>query len=423
MKKLLAVTVFSGLLTLLRMACSFIVGKMVAIYTGPGGMAMLGQIQGLQAALGGIVSAPVGNAVVRFTAVHHMEGNDACAPWWRASLRWMLLLLAVLVPVACLAAPYLSTQLFDDKKYAWLIALCALVLPLNGLNTLLGSVINGQQHYKKFIGYGLLSVTVSTVLMLTLIMGRGLKGALLAATLSTSVAAMVMLYACKNQSWLHFKYWWGKTEKKHMAEIAGYMGMAATSALCLPLALIMTRKLLTAHLGWDIAGQWQAVYKISELYLGVITMALSTYYLPRLATLQGSNAIKAEIGVTAKIVLPIISLIALIIYLARDLVIGLLFTQQFSAARDLFSLQLIGDVIKIASWLYAYPMLSHGATRWYISTEILFSASFVGLVALFLPRYGVQGANLAYLINYIVYFLVVYCNINRFTNINIKQHN
>ncbi len=42
------------------------------------------------------------------------------------------------------------------------------------------------------------------------------------------------------------------------------------------------------------AGQWQAVYKISEVYLGIITIALSTYFLPKLSTLKNTDLILAD---------------------------------------------------------------------------------------------------------------------------------
>ena len=45
MKRLLKVTAMTGLLTLLRMAMGFVIAKVVAVYTGPAGMAMLGQVQ------------------------------------------------------------------------------------------------------------------------------------------------------------------------------------------------------------------------------------------------------------------------------------------------------------------------------------------------------------------------------------------
>jgi PST family polysaccharide transporter len=170
----------------------------------------------------------------------------------------------------------------------------------------------------------------------------------------------------------------------------------------------LVRNILIDQLGWDATGQWQAVYKISEVYLGVITMALGTYYLPRLASLTSVDAIVDEIHKTARVIIPIVAAMALGVYLLRDVAISLLFTDEFRSARELFSIQLTGDVIKIASWLYAYPMLSRGAIKWYMGTEIMFTASLVVLTHGLVTQYDVIGANMAYAINYLMYFFLMF---------------
>lgn len=193
------------------------------------------------------------------------------------------------------------------------------------------------------------------------------------------------------------------------------MLMAITTALTVPISLILVRTILIEHVGWEAAGHWQAVWKISEVYLGVITMALGTYYLPRLSSLVGVDAIVNEIHKTALVIIPIVAVMALGVYLLRDVAIWLLFTDEFKSIRDLFAIQLCGDVIKIASWLYAYPMLSRGSTKWFMSTEILFSLSFVVLTYFFVLSMGLKGTTVAYLINYAVYFLFVFFNLKEFS--------
>lgn len=191
------------------------------------------------------------------------------------------------------------------------------------------------------------------------------------------------------------------------------MLMAITSALTFPISLILVRTILIKSVGWEAAGYWQAVWKISEVYLGVITMALSTYYLPRLSSLVGVDAIVDEIHRTARVVIPAVAVMALLVYLLRDIAIWLLFTAEFSAARDLFAIQLCGDIMKIASWLYAYPMLSRGATRIFITSEILSSMTLVALSYSLISVIGVEGAPMAYLINYCIYFIFVFFNVRK----------
>lgn len=413
MRRLLKVTALSGLLTLLKMLMGFIIAKVIATYTGPTGMAMLGQVQSMINSFNGIVNAPVSSGVVRFTAEKHKLGYDKCSPWWRASLEWTIILCVILIPLGILLSNTLSEWLFHSSKYYWIIYLTVFSLPMVAIGTLFSSIINGLENYRRYIFLTMISVVISSAIMIAMIIYSGIRGAFIAAILQTSLIGVVMLLANIKQPWFLMCYWWGETNSKARKDIAGYILMAITTAIAMPLSLVMVRNIIIAHAGWNEAGQWQAVWKISEVYLSVITIALSTYFLPKLSSLNGANNLLKEVNKTAVVVVPIALLMAVFVYLSRDLSIYILFTNEFKSARELFGAQLCGDVIKIASWLYAYPMLSKGATKWYVSTEILCAISFILLAWIFVPIYGAHGANLAYLVNYIFYLAFVTINFKR----------
>lgn len=414
MKRLLKVTAMTGLLTLLRMGMGFVIAKVVAIYTGPTGMAMLGQVQSMVGSLNGIINSPTGSGVVRFTAENKEQGFDTCAPWWRASLQWVLIISAITIPLGLLLADNIAMWLFQDQRLEWVIMTTVCVLPLSAFGTLCNSVINGQQLYRRYVGLGIISALLSGAIMLTMIALYNIQGALLAAAVQSALIGIVMLTANLRQPWMRLSYWWGQTDNKARRAIGGYMLMAITSALTMPVSLILVRSILIEQVGWDAAGHWQAVWKISEVYLGVITMALGTYYLPRLSSLKGIDAIVGEIHKTVRTIIPIVAVMALGVYLLRDIAISLLFTEEFRSARDLFAIQLTGDIVKIASWLYAYPMLSRGAIKWFVSTEVIFSLLFVTLSYVFVPLYEQKGVPIAYLVNYSLCFMFVFLNVKKF---------
>lgn len=415
MKKLLKVSALSGLLTLLRMAMGFVIAKAVAVHAGPTGMAMLGQVQNLVSCLNGIINAPSGSGVVRFTAENYKEGFAACTPWWRASLYWTIVIAVFTLPVGLYFSSFIADWLLHDPSLAWIIVITVSVLPISAIGTLCNSVINGQQLYRRYITLGMVSTMLSSVVMLGLIIIAGINGALLAAAVQSALIGIVMLIANLRQPWLRASHWWGAKDVQARKEIFGYMLMAITTALTVPVSLMLVRNILVSEVGWEATGQWQAVWKISEVYLGVITIALGTYFLPRLASLTSVDAILIEIQKTAQVVLPIIIVLSLIIYFLRDLIILLLFTDKFSSSADLFAVQLCGDVIKVASWLYAYPMLSRGAAKWFISTEIIFSTTFIILTYVLVDYTGISGVTWAYLINYLFYFIFVRSTIRIFS--------
>jgi len=259
------------------------------------------------------------------------------------------------------------------------------------------------------------SAIISGAIVISMIVYGGLNGALLALSIQYAVIALIAIVINIKQPWFKMVFLWGKTSTSVKKDILSYMLMAITSALCLPIAMILIRNIMIGFVGWTQTGEWQAVWKISEVYLGVITMALGAYYLPRLSQLNSADSIKKEIYSTSKLIVPIVFFLAVGVYLCRDIAITILFTEEFRSARDLFLIQLLGDVVKIASWLFAYPMIARKATKWFISTEIAFSLTWVLFTYLFVNIYGIHGANYAYLINYTLYFAFVFSNVNRFS--------
>lgn len=413
MKKMLSVSFFTALLTLLRIGAGFIVMKIVAVYTGPSGIALIGQVQNFATILNGAVSSPGSTAVVRYTAENADKGFEYCSPWWKASLRWILILLVPCAGLSIVFSAHISEILFERREFAWLVAIIGSLLPLSVIGILVNSVINGQQQYRRYVALGMISVVVSTVIMLALVHFMGLNGAILAAGIQTALIGIIMLFSSIRQPWFKLKYWIGSVEREKKNAIAGYLTMTIVSVIAMPISIMALRWMIANQLGWAEAGQWQVVWKISEVYLSVITISLSTYYLPKLSSLINYDQIKKEINSTAFVVFPLVSILAICVYLSRDIVLSILFTSDFSSARNLFGIQLIGDVLKILSWLYAYPMISRGSTKWFISTEIFFSFSLVVLSWYLIRYFGLQGANYAYTLNYLIYFIFVFLNLKR----------
>jgi PST family polysaccharide transporter len=90
----------------------------------------------------------------------------------------------------------------------------------------------------------------------------------------------------------------------------------------------------------------------------IITTSLGVYYLPRLSEIQDNNELKKEIFHGYKIIIPIVLMMSLMIFLLKEYIVLIAFSDKFMPMMELFKWQLIGDVIKIASWLLAYLMLA-----------------------------------------------------------------
>lgn len=411
MKKLLGVTLLTGALTIVKMAAGFVLGKVVAIYAGPGGLALLGQLQGLNSILTGITNSPVGPGVVKYTAENYKDKYfDSCYPWWRAAALMGLLLCFIIAPISICFSEKIAQSLLSSSEYSYLIITTAIFLPFSMMGTLSLSIVNGLRNYKQYIIIGFISVIVTTTAMVVFTIKSNLNGALIAGAVQTGLIGIISLLFNIFQPWFKFKVFLGLFNKTHLSDIWGFMIMALASAFSLPAALIGIRIILVEFCGLQQAGEWQAVWKISEAYLAVITLALATYYLPTISALDDKLKIKAEINSCAKVLLPFVIVSCAIIFLLKDSIISILFTKEFSAARDLFAVQLIGDFLKVFAWLYSYVLLAKKLTKVFITIEISFAIIFIFVTYILVSLVGVQGANYAYAITYALYLVMVkYC--------------
>ena len=75
--------------------------------------------------------------------------------------------------------------------------------------------------------------------------------------------------------------------------------------------------------------------------------------------------------------------------------------------RELFGWQVVGDIMKICSWLFAYVMLGKAMFKLFMVTEIVFSITLYVLTRLLCEKYGLVGTAMAYTVNYACYWAVV----------------
>lgn len=178
---------------------------------------------------------------------------------------------------------------------------------------------------------------------------------------------------CYRTPWFRLSNLFGKLDKQVAINLTKFTAMALTTAACVPVSHILVRNYLGSEFGWETAGYWEAMWRLSTAYLLLVTTTLGLYFLPKLSELVDPQEIKREIVQGYKLILPVAMVCGLVIYILRDFIIGLLFTGAFSPMRDFFAWQMLGDTLKIASWILAYLMLGKAMVKMYILTEVFFT--------------------------------------------------
>ena len=402
---LIKTSVLTGISTVIKLVSAFVINKVIALYIGPTGLAIVGQLQSFTSIITTFSNGAISSGIVKYTAEY--QDIEEKKKIFSSSIVISLICSLIISIFLFGFSDYLSELILKDIQYSSVFIIFGATIFLFALNMVLISILNGQKEIKKYVLVNIAGSIFSLVFTSILIMQLNLMGALYAMVLNQSVMFFVTLAFVIKSSWFKLEYFKQGLDKESLSKLSKYSLMAIVSALTVPVSHLIIREYIGENLGWDSAGYWQGIWYISTMYLMLVTTTLSVYYLPRLSEIQDNKELRKEIFSGYKIIMPIVILASLIIFLLKEYVILIAFSKDFMPMMELFAWQLMGDVIKIASWLLAYLMLAKAMTKVFIYTEVLFSALFVGLSLLFVDKFGLVGITYAYALNYFLYLIMM----------------
>ena len=402
---LIKTSVLTGISTVIKLVSAFVINKVIALYIGPSGLAIVGQLQNFTSIITTFSNGAISSGIVKYTAEY--QDIEEKKKIFSSSIVISLICSLIISIFLFGFSDYLSELILKDIQYSSVFIIFGATIFLFALNMVLISILNGQKEIKKYVLVNIAGSIFSLVFTSILIMQLNLMGALYAMVLNQSVVFFVTLAFVLKSSWFKLEYFLKGLDKESLSKLSKYSLMAIVSALTVPVSHLIIREYIGENLGWDSAGYWQGIWYISTMYLLLVTTTLSVYYLPRLSEIQDNKELRKEIFSGYKIIMPIVIVASLVIFLLKEYVVLIAFSKNFMPMIDLFAWQLIGDVIKIASWLLAYLMLAKAMTKTYISLEILGSLSFVLLSIYFVDNYGLVGITYAYALNYFLYMFVM----------------
>lgn len=403
---LLKTSVLNGVAVLIKTITLFVLNKILAVYLGPTGYAALGQFQNFIQMVTTFAGSAINTAVIKYTAEYHEDESKQRAIWKTAgSIVFVFsLMFAFLILIF---QRQLSLYIFHTLEYQTVFVWFAVFLLFFNFNTLFLAILNGKKEILKLvlanIAGSLFALIVTSILAIKL----HLYGALIALSIYQSIAFIVTLFLCYRADWFKFSSLFGKIDLEITKKFSSFIWMALVSAICVPLSQILIRAYLSQEFGLAYAGYWEAMIRLSTVYLMLVTTTLGVYYLPRLSELKMIDEIKKEVYLGYKFLFPLAVAGGVVIFVLRDWIIKVLFSPSFAPMQSLFFWQMMGDALKIGSWILAYLMLSKAMTKLYISTEIIFTLSLIALTYVCTQLFGFEGVSIAHLINYGMYWVVI----------------
>ena len=403
--EIVQVSFYSGISTVIKIITSFVSAKVIAIYLGPTGLGMLGQLTSFITIFLTLSSGAITNGVIKFVAEYK---NDETRQnrIIKVSLQITLLCSLLCGLIISIGAKFWSKQLFNEASYSLVFVIFGITIIFYALFSLAVSILNGLQQYKLFNLINVLASIIGLVFSVTMVIFYGIQGAFISAVTYQSVVFIILLLFVKRSGWFN----WSKIkssviDRGDLIGLSKFSLMAIVSAAAVPMVQIIIRNYLASNTNAETVGFYEGVNRLSLIYMSLITTTFSVYYLPKMSAANNNSELKKLLIKGYKFILPLTFTMLLVTYLLRNLLIKIVFAESFAPMEAYFLPQLVGDFFKIASWILAMQMIAKAQLKVFIFSEIFFGVTLCIYSVLMIDTLSGIGAIYGYMLNYFLYFI------------------
>lgn len=403
---LISVVAMNGFSSIVKIVTSFVTTKIVATIIGPSGIALIGQVSNFLAFIFAFSSGGINGGVVKYTAENKNKSN-LLNFYLGTSFRITLFFSTILGFLIIIFASFLSKKILYSTDYSIVFYFIGSTIVLYAFNSIFLSIVNGLKEFKKYTFINVVSSLATLFITVSMVHFFNIRGALIALVISQSLIFFITLYFIKRDYWFRINILFGYFKWKIAKKFFSYSVMAMVTALFVPVTQFLIRSYLITNFSIYQAGIWEGMNKISNMYLVVVTTTLGIYFLPKFSEINDNFKLRSEILNSYKIVIPSLIVCCLVIYLFRIFIIKLVFTPNFLPMQDLFMFQLMGDVVKIMTWILGTVMVSKAMLKQYVLFEIITNTLLYFLSLFFSKSLGLSGFCFGYLVSLVISFLML----------------
>jgi O-antigen/teichoic acid export membrane protein len=355
--------------------------KVIASLLGPGSVAMLQTLQQLRD--GAVIVATANGKMALVQGASALEATER-----REYIRTVVLLFAagiLLIAVAMMAAPaefvrWSRLPASSEPLLAWVAVTVALLT----IFIFLTAILNALREIGKLALMHLIS-PVAAALMAWPVAATIRAGHPTAMAFFLAVPAAVAASGAAFALWSHrsdLRGWiegagrfWTWPAAAHFFSISGAMlasGLAATTVL------LAVRGAITRQEDLAMTGQFDAAWNISMNHVTLILGSVQAYYLPSLSAAK--DAQERDRQIRSMMIVAVLATAPAIVALAalKPLVVSLLYSHAFAASPRFLRWTLLGDYLKVSSWVLMTPMLAARQLGVFLALDLLTQAAFWG---------------------------------------------
>jgi PST family polysaccharide transporter len=405
--QLFKISSLNGLSVIVKIAIGLITSKLLAVFVGPSGMALVGNFRNFLTSIEGVSTLGFQNGIVKYV-VENKKNEEQLKKIISTIFISLIGVASVLSGVLYFFASYWNHQIFgNDVQYSVVFKALAFSLPWYAISVFLLAVINGLGQFKRVIWINIIGNAIGLLVAIGMILNYKTLGALLSLVISPALLFFVTFYYINKDINFFKTIQFHQFDYLVLKNLSSYSLMAVISTVLGPLVYLVIRNHVIQNVGLEQAGFWETMTRISTYYMLFVTTILTVYFLPKLAVAKSNQDTKRVFWTYFKSIVPIFIIVLTLVYFMRFFIVNVLFTKEFLPVTTLFFWQLSGDVFKVASLILGYQFFAKKLTLAFIVSEI-FSLLVLYFSSIYLINLlGIQGVVMAQAFDNLLYFLAL----------------
>ena len=403
----------SGGVAACNMLRAFVVNKLLAIFLPLSTFACVGQLQNLMSIGQAMSSLAMQNGWVSLTAQNRGDRTKLVGIW-RGGYRltvFATIFTCIAAVLFCFLAP-LET-LFPGIHPRLVQAAILFSLPgIVAMNmiTIASSVLNGLGEYKRWALVGIASSLLQCIWVAFFLY----TGHLSVLSIIATQSVIAGIFAARVASGAGFSF--GLLRKSVLDVRSPWFAFAAMGLVPMllnPIVLTVIRSYVGSEFGWNAAGVWQGVWKVSDFFAAGFSAVLGVILLPKISAKLTRNEFWKIFNPILFKMFGLTLVVVALLFVCRHFVVAILLSSTYAAVADYMPIQLVGDFFRTGGWALGLVLVARGETVRFLVAEVLSNVYLaVGTVVLS-KMFDFSGPMLAYASENILYFICLYVVVRR----------
>lgn len=394
-----------GAAVLVKTLAGLVVIKLLAWKVGPEGFGLLGQLMTVVAIAGMLAGGGISNGLIKTLAKSPMTLPEGRA--WFASAFTLTTIIALAVALLMSAFSGLLSQVIMPQLTVMLFVALAFSQVIIAYGNLVMAEASSRGDTLVYSLLSIIGTLVGAALVAFGVLLYGFAGAAYAVVLMPAmvgVAALAYLLVRRRHLLASCRLFFDKGRIKHLMS---FSLVTLVGALSVPLAQLFIREVLGNKLGWEQVGLWQAVIKLSDVYMQFIGIVLINFVMPRYAAADAMPQVLQELKSTLFTLLLVLLGGFSVLYILREFIVELIFSKSFLPMTEYLIPQMVGDILRTIAAAISYVFLARGAVRVSLAFELAQGLLLALVFSLIVGAAGVMAPVYAHLITYLLLALVM----------------